>query len=140
MSDAFTMPRNPLTAEQAGASPKRRWRTWHVLLLAGISFLLGIMVGIYLPAAINTATGTGSEPRPKDNRHVRLDTFRQVKPGMTYEEVQEVFGDVGSPVPSAGQGMSPKGDFTRQWQNGKSAIILKFDHGKMVQKRAENLD
>src|SRR5919199_1252494 len=124
MSDAFTTrPGNPPASSPTGAGPRVRWRTWQVLLLAGTSFLLGILVGIYLPGVLGPAPqGAG--------RYVTKDTFAKIKPGMTYGEVQEFFGDAGF----RDEGSSnARGSFIRRWQRGRSAIIITFEDGKVTE-------
>jgi hypothetical protein len=87
------------------------------------------------------------------NKYVTKENFEKIKPGMTYTELQEIFGDMGAvqPITSAGDkdfdetpgsGIRANREGLKivKWANGRAWIKVRLDDEKVVEKRAKGLE
>jgi hypothetical protein len=114
--------------------------SWYPLPLA--SGILCLLTGFPLLWALFRETTEG-------NRHVTRTTFARIKPGMTFGEVQELFGDVGETVGGTDEA---KGRMSVRWSKcrrnvlsrrwfgeRRCAIRVEFAGGRVIEKFAQSL-
>src|SRR5436305_15240640 len=82
------------TQQPAKGRPRQTGRWILLILVLVVSHLAALAAG-YILARVVMASGPPSEP---GNRYVTRENFAAIKVGMTYAEVQELFGDKGQVV------------------------------------------
>ncbi|HKI34018.1 MAG TPA: hypothetical protein VKA46_19350 [Gemmataceae bacterium] len=111
--------------------PRRPWQTWQVVVLIVLALLVGFAVG-----AVSLRL-----TRHPANAQVTKENFSKIKPGMTYDAVQELLGDRGE-FPGGGVPTgAPIGQRSIIWYGpGNSRITVTFDAGVVKEKLADHLD
>jgi len=126
-------------AGSMGASPRSQGNWVLVPLASGI---LCLLIGFPLLWALTRETTEG-------NRNVTRATFARIRPGMTFGEVQELFGDVGEIAKGTEEA---KGRMSVRWNKcrrnvlsrrwfgeRRCAVRVEFAGGRVIEKFAQNL-
>jgi hypothetical protein len=83
------------------------------------------------------------------NKHVTKENFEKIKEGMTYDQLQDLFGDMGAVQPPATGGKDKDFDNEHRipgvrkivkWENGDAWIKILFGDDKVVERRAKGLE
>ena len=98
--------------------------------------------------------GCNDKSSTSRNKHVTKENFEKIKEGMTHEQMQDIFGDMGAVQPLTTAGDK---DFDREtrtninrgdggvqkivkWENGDAWIKILFENNKVVERRAKALE
>ena len=114
---------------------------------------LPLLTVALLAVAQPGCNGTNQTSGASQNKHVTKENFEKIKPGMTFTELQEMFGDMGAaqPITSAGDkdfdetpgsgtAANRHGLKIVKWENGHAWIKVRLDDDKVVEKRAKGLE